>query len=270
MRLPIMAGQFYPAQKQKLKFLIKEELKSVKNNIPEPKILILPHAGYSFCGEVMAAGFKQVQNKNINRVIIIAPSHRAFNGICFDENKTWATPISRIKLENKVIENIKNEIKDDQFLFESRYHNYEHSIEVLLPFLEVILDDFKIIPILIGKSDPDKNKKLVSVLKQYINKNTLVIISSDLSHYPNKKIAQREDQKTIASIISGDLEKFNKRLKQPKRFATYACGSEAIKIALRLKKALNLKEGHFIKYQNSGDVSGGNSKVVGYGAISFN
>jgi len=73
MRLPIMAGQFYPAQKQKLKFLIKEELKSVKNNIPEPKILILPHAGYSFCGEVMAAGFKQVQNKNINRVIIIAP-----------------------------------------------------------------------------------------------------------------------------------------------------------------------------------------------------
>ncbi len=270
MRIPIMAGQFYPAQKQKLEALIKEELKNTKNDFPEPKILILPHAGYSFCSDIIAAGFKQIQNKKINRVIMIGPSHRPFKGICFDENKIWATPIGKTKVENSIVEEIKSKIKSDDFLFEDRYHNYEHSLEILLPFLQIILNNFKIIPILIGNSNKENNNKLSHILKDYINKKTLIIISSDLSHYPAKKIAENEDKKTIKAIKTRNLNKFINRLEKPKNFATYACGSEPIKIAIRLSNLLNLKESHLIKYKNSGDITGNQSKVVGYSAISFN
>src|SRR6056297_3303170 len=98
MRLPIAAGKFYPADKNKLKNIIDKSLKEVDKVVENSKILILPHAGYRFCADVMAAGFKQVQDKEINKVILIGPSHQPFKGTCFYKNGDWKTPFGEVKI----------------------------------------------------------------------------------------------------------------------------------------------------------------------------
>ncbi len=267
MRLPIAAGKFYPANKTKLKNIIKEKLKRADRVVAKPKILILPHAGYRFCADVMAAGLKQAENKEINKIILIGPSHQPFEGICFYKNGNWKTPLGEVNIDLDYIKKIQ---KQSNFSFDSVIHKYEHSIEVLIPFLQVVFNKLKIIPVLIGDSSIKEKESLASLIKQNIDNNTLVIISSDLSHYPEKEIAEKEDKKTLDSITKG-LEAFKERLKEEKKKVdTYACGKEAIEVALILKEKLDLNNSHIIKYHNSGDITKNSMRVVGYGAISFN
>ena len=151
-------------------------------------------------------------------------------------------------------------------------HKSEHSLEVELPFLQQTLTDFKIVPILLGQTDDDFLASLAQAIAANFDDQTLLVISSDLSHYPDYQTANRVDNQTIEAIISGDLAKFAQivsvNLDQP-GVETCACGQQAIKVGLIMANQLKLKQIKLLNYANSGDVTNDKTRVVGYASIGF-
>jgi len=271
-----VAGSFYPANKKELQNQINSFLNQVEKKTDKSiNILIVPHAGYDYSGFVAATGFKQIEGKVINKVIIIGPSHQAwFDGAAIDENDSWQTPLGEVVIDKTLANNLVN--KENDIFFSSQPHNQEHSLEVELPFLQTVLKEFKIVPILLSNTNDQVIEKLADLISQNINPKTLLVISSDLSHYPDYQTANQVDQKTIEAILSGKPEKFNQTINQQMNegwpeLKTCACGEKAIKVAMLVAQKLGKGEWQLIKYLNSGDTEiGDKSKVVGYAAITWN
>lgn len=286
-RQPAVAGTFYPSDRAELKNKINQLLSSVSNQIGNDQIvnlLIVPHAGYEYSGSIAAEGFKQIKN-DYDQVFLIGSTHESyFKGIVVDENIAWETPLGQTKINlataQKIVDSHQN------FQFNSKPHRYEHSLEVELPFLQTILDDFQIIPILIGQASNDDIHNLATAIHKYLTPNSIIIISSDLSHYPNYEIANSVDERTIKSILTGDAETFdqifNHQMAQNyPNLDTCACAEKAIKTGMIVAQEITSKnlqgsEGSFengdwklLKYANSGDISGEKGRVVGYAAITF-
>ena len=274
-RLPVVAGSFYPSDKNVLSKQIDEFLAQAKDiSIEgEPKILIVPHAGYAFSGQIAASAFKLLKDKNFKTVILIGPSHTDwFNGSAVYPQGYWQTPLGKIQVDSELAEKL---IKEDESIFvRPQAHVQEHCLEVMLPFLQEILKDFKIVPIIISQSSDENVKVLARVLGKYIDEKTLIIISSDLSHYPSYKIANQVDEKTVQAILTGELEQFDKAVAESMAqglpgLDTCACGGEPIKVGLLLAQHLGLNQIKLLKYANSGDITGDFSRVVGYASIVF-
>ena len=273
-----VAGQFYPANKEELEKSLDDYLGQAELVDQEERylpILILPHAGYEFSGAVAAAGFKQVQNREINRIILLGRSHRNyFSDIGADTNDFWRTPLGDLKVDQEWIKKMEEKydfIKSDKFS-----HQYEHSLEVMAPFIRKIFNDrAQIVPLLLGDNDLDFEKIAQSLIENIDNK-TLIVISTDLSHYPEYQKAKSIDRKTINAILSGNLEKFQNGMEELKVFEvgknnidTLACAEPAVAIAEFLAEKLEAR-GELFKYANSGDFyPETRDRVVGYAAIGF-
>ena len=274
-RMPVVAGSFYPADpdvlsKQIDSFLEQAEDVQIKGEL---KMMILPHAGYQYSGGVAAYGFKKLINQDFKTVVLIGPSHADwFNGSAVYPQGYWQTPLGKIEIEAELAEKLINE--DESIFVRDQAYTQEHCLEVMLPFLQKVLKDFKIVPIIISQSSDEDIRILAQALEKYIDEKTLVIISSDLSHYPSYKVANQVDQKTIQAILTGQLQEFDQVIEESMshdfpNLDTCACGGEPIKVALVLAQSLGLDQIKLLKYANSGDISGDFSRVVGYATITF-
>lgn len=276
-RQPAVAGAFYPGEKSLLEGKIKSFLNEVRPHSQEEgilRILIVPHAGYDYSGQVAASGFKQIESKDYSTVILLGSSHQAFfQSAVIDENDVWETPLGQVEINQDLAQKIVDETQEVSF--SSSAHAQEHSLEVEIPFLQSVLSNFKIVPILLGETDENFLENLATVLSKNITPETLVVISTDLSHYPTHEIAKQVDRATIDSILSGDPEKFENVIaeqiqKDYSGLDTCACGEKAVKVGMILAQKLGEGSWELIECANSGDVNiGDKSRVVGYGAIGY-
>jgi AmmeMemoRadiSam system protein B len=249
------AGTFYPQDKNELLGLIHKYLDNAKpvSGTGTLKALIIPHAGYPYSGPVASFGYKLLQNKKFKEIILLGPSHQIpVQGLAFCDYKEWETPLGKVSISDK------NNLlaKEKSFHIQNEAHLHEHSIEVQLPFLQIVLESFSIIPIATGFIE--KNSEIAEILSKYISKATLLIVSSDLSHYLPYAAAQSLDRKTINSILSGNTNISHDQ----------ACGADGITILMKIAKKKNWKA-TLLDYRNSGDTAGMKDQVVGYTSIAF-
>jgi hypothetical protein len=277
-RKPAVAGTFYPGNADELNsmidgFLQKAQLPKLDKYI---RALIVPHAGYVYSGQVAAYTYKTLIGQNITRVIIIGNSHQEyFDGASIYPKGYFETPLGKIEIDADFAKKLMD--ASDKIYFKESAHSQEHSLEVQMPFLQKILptqggqaSGWKIVPIILGNQEGISDV-LINVLKNLIDDNTLIIASSDLSHYPNYKDAQYSDNKVIQAILSGKRENLKNTIfelegKGIANLQTCACADDAIEVVMALMEGKTAK---LLKSANSGDVTGDKSQVVGYAAIVF-
>ncbi len=254
-RNPAVAGMFYPADPEELQTTIHNMLAKAKADQPVPKAIIAPHAGYIYSGPVAASAYACLASatNTIKQIILLGPSHRyPFRGIAAPEADIFATPLGQIKIDQKNIAKIASQI-----IISDAAHAEEHSLEVQLPFLQILLKDFSLIPLVIGMTDADHIAKILDQL--WGGDETLIIISSDLSHYHDYATAQNMDQQAVQAILDLKPEALNE---------DQACGRLPIKGLLQIAAQKKLKP-QLIDLRNSGDTAGPKNQVVGYAAIHF-
>jgi len=275
-RQSAVAGQFYPRNEGDLRVMADKFLSVAKQKTKKidsfPRILVVPHAGWEYSGQIAAFGFAQIENSDFKRVILIGPSHQAFfEGAAIDDSDYWQTPLGQVAVDKTLANKI---LAPQEGIAANREaHKNEHCLEVELPFLQVVLSDFKIVPILIGQASESTLELLAQEIAANFDEKTLLVISSDLSHYPDIETARVVDQQTVEAILSGSKDKFVEILKKLTdeylQVDTFACGREAIKVGLMAAEELGILEGKLLAKTNSGEVIGQTDRVVGYAAIGF-
>ncbi|MES9953444.1 MAG: AmmeMemoRadiSam system protein B [Candidatus Thiodiazotropha sp. 6PLUC2] len=257
-RQPAVSDIFYPGDPQGLRKMVSDYLDHVVPHGVPPKALIAPHAGYIYSGAVAATVYARLKSvtEKIQRVVLLGPSHRVpFLGLAVSGADYFRTPLGDIALDREAIAQL---VDMPQVAYLDQAHTNEHSLEVQLPFLQQVLESFSLIPIVVG----DVSGEVVSEVlgKLWGGDETLIVISSDLSHYHDYVTAQRMDQQTSESILSLDPDSI--------RYED-ACGRIPIQGLLLQAKKLGL-QGEIIDLRNSGDTAGDKNRVVGYGAYAFN
>jgi hypothetical protein len=277
-RQPAVAGQFYPSEPGAISDQIQRYLKQAPEQkiTGEIKAIMVPHAGYDFSGPVAAYAFKQLAGKKINTAVIISNSHKAyFDGVAIDSSDAWRTPLGTVEVDKQLADKLV--AAASVIKYDGSVHGQDHILEVEIPFLQTVLEgDFKIVPVLFGNKYDGNYKKLAQALKDNLGANDLVVISSDLSHYPKYEDANKIDQGTLEKIKTGqavELADYVKRVESSGHAneQTVLCGIDAVKTVLELKRLAGWDKIEILKYANSGDVPGigDKSQVVGYGAVVF-
>jgi len=254
-REPAVAGSFYPADPVALQTQLKSMLSAVTANNPPPKAMILPHAGYIFSGPVAASGYARLIGNagSISRVILLGPAHRKYvKGLALPEATTFGSPLGNIPLDVEAMQHIQ---QLPQVTTDTDAHQYEHSLEVHLPFLQSVLQNFTLVPILVGDATAHEVYEVIEQL--WGGDETLIIISSDLSHYHDYVTATQLDQATSRAIEALAFEDIDEHR---------ACGSHPLD-GLLLYARLHGLSVKTIDLRNSGDTAGPRDRVVGYGAF---
>jgi len=253
-----VAGQFYPADAVALtkdvQTLLADAGKSVQSL--RPKALIAPHAGYIYSGAIAANAYALLQPiaHEINRVILLGPAHRvAINGLALSGADFFETPLGRVEVDQQAAEQIAHL---PQVITSVEAHAKEHSLEVHLPFLQMLLPDFKCLPLVVGRASPEQVAEVLETL--WGGPETLVVISSDLSHFLAYDQAKEIDNSTVNAIM---------HLQVPINHQQ-ACGGTPINGLMVLARKHGLKP-HLLDVRNSGDTAGTKDRVVGYAAFAF-
>ena len=252
-----VAGSFYPGNPAELSVMIGQMLDSASTSGAVPKIMIAPHAGYIYSGPVAASVYRLLQpaHDKIKRVVLLGPSHHVpFQGIATSSAGYFTTPLGNIKIDTQA----NQQLLDIPGVIESDLaHQYEHSLEVHIPFLQTVLDDFKLVPLVVG----EVNRKDVAAIIENLwgGDETLFVISSDLSHYHDYLEAQQLDQATSDAIMHKRPDNINYE---------DACGRNPVCGALEIAKRYNMEIIN-LDLRNSGDTAGPRDRVVGYGAYAF-
>ncbi len=264
---PNVAGQFYTANPERLRSEIRSFLDRVEDSPPrDVRILVAPHAGYMYSGQIAAYGYKQVENKKFNTVVILAPSHHyGFPGISVWTQGGLETPLGVAEIDEEFAQKLVE--ADPLFVHEPGAFDQEHSLEVELPFLQVVQPQAKIVPVIMGQCKFETLERLAEVLNDLIGDRTdvLVVVSSDMSHFHKDKDARQMDQQTIELITGFKTQEFWKSCAQQK---LEMCGFVPVTTAMLLAKKRGLQVAD-LKYANSGDVTGDFKRVVGYTAVVF-
>lgn len=273
-----VAGQFYPNEPG----AITDQIQRYLNQAPEEKIngeikaIIVPHAGYDFSGAVAAHAFKQLKSKKIKTAVVIGNSHKAyFDGAAIDDSDAWQTPLGQVAIDKELADKLVK--TDGSIKYNSAMHASDHPLEVEIPFLQTSLEgDFKIVPIMFGNKADDTYKKLARGLKDNLGPDDIVVISTDMSHYPKYEDANKIDKETLEKIKIGkaeDLVAYVERIENSgyANEQTVLCSLDAVKTVLELASLAGWDKIDVLKYANSGDVPliGDKARVVGYGAVAF-
>ncbi len=263
-RPPAAAGAYYPADKTKLNALIDDFLSQVPEQKVSPEILalIVPHAGYIYSGQVAAYGYELIKQKSYDTVILIGPSHHQYlNVASIYTAGTWETPLGKVTVDSKLAKAITRE--NILFTCSEQAHDKEHSLEVQLPFLQKVLKDFKIVPILVSHPTAANCALLAQAIVKHCdpNKKYLLIISTDMSHYHNDEQAKLMDRYALDLLAQQDSGKLSSTLDTG---ACELCGSGAVLTGLEIVKIKGPAKIKILKYATSGEVTGDRAKVVGY------
>jgi AmmeMemoRadiSam system protein B len=245
-RKPKYAGSFYPSDQKELSKMVEKFVSEGKASFPGNavlKALVAPHAGYIYSGPVAGAAYGVLKDSPPKKIVLFGPSHQQYFSGAYGFQKPWVTPLGEVKIAEHGLQLIEED--------------NEHSLEVQLPFLQTVLKKFEFLPVLYGEIDA---LDLASLIDSYLDKNTVLVASSDLSHYLPYEKAKKIDFDTINSIYELDLRKFLQ--------VGNACGKTGIGALIVLAQKYNWAP-LLLQYKNSGDTAGDKKSVVGYAAIAF-
>jgi len=278
-RRPTVAGQFYEGDAEALRAQIKncflnelgpKKLPAVNlHNRPRNIVgMICPHAGYMYSGPVAASAFYELAlDGKPDTVVLMGPNHTGYGStLSLMREGVWRTPLGDVEIDTEMANKITREtslIDVDELA-----HRYEHSIEVQLPFLQFLYGNtFKIVPICILMQDYDSAAEVGKVLEKVLDAtNTVVIASSDMTHYEPAKTAAAKDHAALKAVTDMDAKRFYETVETQN---ITACGYAPITALITYAKGVNAKEAKLLSYHNSGDITGDYSSVVGYAAVSF-
>lgn len=255
-----VAGMFYPAQREALAAQVQACLDgalAADDTAVRPKLLIVPHAGYIYSGAIAGSGYARIARwaPEITRVVLLGPVHRvAVRGLAVPTVEAFETPLGRVAIDRPAIESLRDL---PQVVHDDRPHAPEHSLEVQLPFLQSVLGaDFKLVPLAVGDASAQEVAAVVERL--WGGDETLIVISSDLSHYMSYKQARAVDRLTAQRLIALDanLDPYE------------ACGARALNGALLAARQHGL-HAELLDLRNSGDTAGDRNRVVGYAALTL-
>lgn len=256
-RKPAVAGLFYPDTPSALLDEVRQFIGSAVSAGHVPKALIAPHAGYVYSGPIAGTAYARIApaRHSVWRVVVMSPSHRVgFDGLALPSSDAFATPLGDVDVDPELKERA---LKHRRVRVYDAAHAMEHGIEVHLPFLQVVLDRVSVLPVVVGDAKPETVRDLL--LDVWGGPETVVIVSSDLSHYLDYDTACRLDRATSVAI---------EHLAPSEIGPDQACGRLAIQGLLMAAKQHGL-HAHTLDLRNSGDTAGSKDSVVGYGAYAF-
>ncbi len=269
-REPVVAGSFYPADSLELSKMVQGHLDSVEN-LPEIDgqlmALIVPHAGLIYSGQIAAYGYKLLENSSIDNVILCGPSHRfPFQGLSvFGPFVNWKTPLGVVKCNNSICDKLISFDKNIEIIRQA--HQQEHSLEVQLPYLQTVLDNFELIPIAMGNQDKANIHLLAKALESIDSvKNTIMIASSDWQHFRAASEGWKLDSLGLSCFENMDMNKLEQYLESKQ---VEMCGGGPAAAVLRATMSKGANKVKILKYGDSGDITGDKSNVVGYAAIAI-
>lgn len=256
-REPAVAGTFYPADAAELGSAVEGYLTAATRYSVTPKALVAPHAGYVYSGPVAGTAYATLESvtDRVRRVVLLGPAHRlALRGFAVASADTFVTPLGPVPVDWSALTSV---LRMGEVRVLDQAFDGEHCLEVQLPFLQKTLNDFSLVPIIVGDASPEQVENLLAAL--WGGPETLVVISSDLSHYHDYETASTFDTEASHTI---------ERLRPDLIADHQACGRRPIKGLLRRARALDLRA-TTLDLRSSGDTAGGRDRVVGYGAYAF-
>ena len=261
-REPAVAGMFYSSSPSKLKGDIELLLDITRSDelYQDAFGVVSPHAGYVYSGRTAAYAFNAIGGKKYETVIIISPSHKEyFPGISIYSGDAYRTPLGDVPM-NKVITSKLTE--NSKTIFEGiQGHRGEHAVEVQIPFLQTVMNDFMIVPIVMGDQRKMFVDSLAEKLAEVVDESTLIVASSDLSHFYTKQEADKLDSIVENRIKKFEFEKLQEDLESER---CEACGGGAIVTLMKTADFINKRKSQVLSRTDSGDVTGDPSEVVGY------
>ena len=257
-RPPAVAGRFYPADPDRLREQVVQLLAAASVAVPgRPKALIVPHAGYVYSGPVAASGYAWMVPwlDQIERVVLLGTCHTpGVSGLATTSAEEFLTPLGRVPVDRAAVE---ESLRFSQVHLDDEAHDRDHALEVQLPFLQVVLGSFAIVPFLVGRADAETVDEILEPL--WDGDRTLIVVSSDLSHQHSYEEVRRLDQATAEAIEQLHGEALGPRS---------ACGRNAIVGLLHIARRHGLKC-RTVDLRSSGDTAGPRQRVVGYGSWVF-
>jgi len=256
-----VAGTFYPADPEELLASVEGALAGADRPVeqaPAPKALVVPHAGYQFSGPVAATAFSRIAGAadRIGRVVLVGPSHRVpLRGLAVSSADAFETPLGQIPLDDELrsVALGRPAVEADD-----RAHALEHSLEVQLPFLQVLLGGhFELLPLVVGSCPPEDVADVLDAV--WGGSETLIVISTDLSHYHPYGEATSLDRRTAAAVVSGHVDDVGD---------LDACGASGLRGMISAAGRHGLRT-ELLDLRNSGDIAGDRTRVVGYGAFAL-
>ncbi|MEQ8170395.1 MAG: AmmeMemoRadiSam system protein B [Candidatus Eremiobacterota bacterium] len=274
-RSSTLAGSWYKGSEGELKDQVDNYLTEARSDkkISFPGGLIVPHAGYEYSGSVAAFGYRAIKKLDIKRVIILGTCHQTFlEGLAVSAYTHYTTPLGKIPVDTAICNEL---MKENLFTKDEEAEKKEHSIEIQLPFLQRIAENFKIIPVMVGNLKEGDYKKVAEVMKRYVDSNTVVIASSDFTHYgqnygyvPFKEHIPENlnklDTGAINFILKKDVHGF---LNYISGNGDTICGYSPISLLISMMGAET--EGILLKYSTSGEITGDYKNSVSYASIVF-
>jgi len=258
-RAPAVAGMFYPGANRELAQNLAQMLGAAAHDAPEravPKAIIAPHAGYIYSGPVAASIYALLApaRGRISRVVLLGPTHRvAMRGLALPGCEAFATPLGTVPVDAEAVAALR---KLPQVGVSAQAHALEHSLEVHVPFLQVVLEKFTLVPLAVGRATPQEVGDVLDLL--WGGPETLIVVSSDLSHYLNYNDAQALDRATATAILALATDISHEQ----------ACGATPVTGLTHVARRRGLKP-ELIDLRNSGDTAGDKNRVVGYGSFAF-
>jgi hypothetical protein len=276
-RPPAVAGQFYPKEPAKLEAAVKAFLAdAVPARGERPVALVLPHAGYVYSGQIAADGWRQAAGQAYDLVVILGTNHTiaGFSGAAVYPGAGFRTPLGVAEVDAAAVAALL--ATGGPLQSDARVHEREHSIEVQVPFAQVVLPGVRILPVVVGTEDPLVLARIVQALARVLaGRHALIVASSDLSHYPDYEGSIAADRAVLGAMARFDVaglqevETAQLRAGHP-GLETCACGEGAVVVAMETARALGARRGIVLSRANSGDVPVGDpARVVGYGAVMF-
>lgn len=268
LREPAVQGSFYPENPKELSATIDALLSKIPAHRIDAKVpvLIVPHAGYVYSGSTAAHVYRSLMGSSFETVVLIGPSHHVdIEGASIWTSGAWKTPLGVVHVDETLAQAIAAE--GPSFRASLRAHVKEHSLEVQVPFIQRALPAAKIVPIVLNDPSEVLCKKLAaSIVKNIGDRKVIIIASTDLSHFHTGPAAKVIDGRTLGFISKLDTEGLRRAMAEGK---AELCGGAAVLTALEIAKSLKLNESEIFNYTHSGEVTGDDSRVVGYAAVSF-
>jgi len=267
-RKSVIAGTWYPGNPK----VLRTDIENFLHNVPDGKIdgrvtgLIVPHAGYVYSGQVAAFAYNILKGETFDAVIVLGPSHRTyFHGVSIYDRGGYETPLGVVPVDVKLANDIM--AQSNMISPIPAAHAQEHSLEIQLPFLQVVLGEFRFVPVVMGEQDRLTCETLAeSIFRAIGDRKVLLVGSTDLSHFHSYEKAVKLD-----SVVLKHIEKMDGRglLKDLESNVCEACGGGPAVVTMMVSEKLGARTAKILKYANSGDVTGDTGSVVGYVSAVF-
>ncbi len=268
-RSPVVAGTFYSDDPAVLRHEIEGYLAQAKAPVGEglePFALVVPHAGYCFSGAVAAEAYRLIKGQDFDLVIVVAPTHHHyFTGASIYSVGNYTTPLGEVEVDRELAAELIASYQEIDFIPEA--HRFEHSLEVQLPFLQVALGDFTLLPIIMGQQGWSQALNLAEIVAGLaIDRRLLLVASSDLSHFHSALKADQLDRKIVESVSAFDPAAFWTLIENHQ---AEACGAGPLLSVMLAAQKIGADRAQILTYRHSGEVCGDNSRVVGYMSAAF-